>query len=221
MFRFFNFWKRNSTFILWVLGFLFLMEYCSRVMMPAPKQKVVNPVVEVQPKAEGGGKRIKNYEEILMERRAKQQTNWPLLAWLAAGATVLVAGYYAHRKGWLRGLVPGSVSFSSALMRDRSTGRLLMRLLMSNTTQGSQTFLLPHLLFKHGGEVRRFKIKSEDFPLTLTQGTSHSLVIDVDQFWEKVPDLVRFNSIGAEIDTTSGKVFKTRILPKWWVFKRI
>jgi hypothetical protein len=59
---------------------------------------------------------------------------------------------------------------------------------------------------------------SDDFPLTLTPGTSHSMLIDLHQFWDKVPDLERFKSVGAEIDTTSGRVFKTRIVPKWQVF---
>ena len=94
-----------------------------------------------------------------------------------------------------------------------------MRLILSNTTTESKTFLGPQLLFKKLSEGRRFKIKSDDFPITLTSGTSHSLIIDIDQFYEKVAELEAFKRIGAEIDTTGGKVFRTMVVPRWWVFR--
>jgi hypothetical protein len=219
MFRLLEFWRRYSTFIVTVLAFLFLMDYCGRIIFPtkgvADEQQLVEQSISNR---NLDGTRLKSYEEIMMDRRAKEKTNWPLLSWLAAAAAVGFAGYYAHKKGWLKALIPGSLSFRSKLQKDKSSGRMQMRLTMSNTTHSSETFLLPHLLFKKSSEIRRFKIKSDDFPLTLTPGTSHSLLIDVHQFWDKVPDLERFTSVGAEIDTTSGRVFKTRIVPKWQVF---
>lgn len=220
MFRLIDFWKRNSTFIITVLVFLFLMDYCGRIVFPTSKPGADN--VELKLNSERDLKtdhrHLKSYDEIMMERRAKEKTNWTLLSWLAAAVAVGFAGYFAHKKGWLNALIPGSLSFRSKLQKENSTGRMQMRLIISNSTHNSETFLLPHLLFKRSSEIRRFKILSDDFPLTLTPGTSHSMLIDVQQFWDKVPDLERFKSVGAEIDTTSCRVFKTRIVPKWQVF---
>lgn len=221
MFRFIEFWKRNSTFIITILVFLFFMDYCGRIIFPGSRSRTTEHEIErtldYSPNALSKG--LKSYDEIIMERNAGKKTNWPLLSWLTAATIVGFAGYFAHRKGWLKELIPGRVSFDATLLKDKMSGRLLMRLILSNTTTESQTFLGPQLLFKKLSEARRFKIKSDDFPITLTSGTSHSLIIDIDQFYEKVADLEAFKRIGAEIDTTGGKVFRTMVVPRWWVFR--
>ncbi len=220
-----DFWKRNSTFILVIMTFLFFMDFCGRMIMPTANKKQENKensesvFFEETKSYKSSG--LKSYEQIMMERKLNKSANWTLLSWLAALAAVGAAGYFAHKKGWLKQLIPDNVRFKTTLLQDKFTQRLLMRLYISNTTNESQTFLLPHVLFKKSFEVKRFRLKSDDFPLTLTPGTSHTMVIDLQQFWEKVPSLANFHRIGAEIDTTSGRVFKTFAMPKWWVFKRI
>ncbi len=223
MIKLIDFWKKNSAFIVSVLAFLFLMDYCGRIIIP-PKNynnRADIPLIESTEQNVQGEKRLKNYEEIIMERNANEKTNWPVLAWLSAIVAVGAAGYFIHKKGWLKNIMPGRVSLKSVLLEEKKSGRLLMRLTISNTTALNQTFLLPDLLFKTSHHIRRFRIKSDDFPLTLTPGTSHNMLIDINQFWERVPDLVDFNTIGAEIETGYGKVYKSMMRPKWWVFKRI
>ncbi len=221
MFRLLEFWKRNSTFILIILAFLFFMDFCGRIIIPHPenvtKKSISKEPVTINPN-QGG---LKSYEEIVMERSLNDKGNRLLLSWLAALAVVVIAGYYTHQKGWLKSFFPGKVAFSSVLLKEKVSKRLLMRLSLSNTTRESKTFLMPHLLFKKSSEVRRFKLKSEDFPLTLTSGTNHTMVIDIEQFWEKVPDLAKFSRIGAEINTTAEEVFTSGNHHKWWIYKRL
>lgn len=215
MFRLLEFWKRNSTFILIILAFLFFMDFCGRIIIPqsenVTKKTTSQEVITIKP--DQGG--LKSYEEIVMERKLSDKGNGVLLSWLAALSVVVIAGYYTHQKGWLKKFFPGKVAFSSVLLKEKGSKRLLMRLSLSNTTSESKTFLMPHLLFTKSSEVRRFKLKSEDFPLTLTSGTSHTMVIDIEQFWEKVPGLAKFSRIGAEINTTTDEVFTSDNHHKW------
>jgi hypothetical protein len=129
-----------------------------------------------------------------------------------------VAVWYLMRKGYLSKIFPGRVRFRTTIIRHKNNRRLLLEIKLVNTTSESQTFLTPQLLFKKSSEVKRFKLKSNDFPLTLTSGTRHSMTIDLEQFWEKVPTLKSYNLVGAEIETSSGKLYKTLVMPKWWVF---
>lgn len=215
-----DFWKRNSTFILTMLGFLFFMDFCGRMIMP--KHQMVN---QQEPElhsniSEGNttGKGLKSYEEIMMERSVNQKSKLPLLSLLFALLTVGATGYYVHKKGYLKKIIPGSIGFKAILLKEKTSKRLLMRINLSNTTHETQTFLPLSVLFKKSSEVRRFRLKSDDFPLSLTPGTKHTLVIDIEKFREKLPELNRYSRIGAEIDTTSGKIYKSNALPKWLIF---
>ena len=222
--RLLDFWNRHSTFIITVLAFLFFMDLCSRLIMPRPETEKSTShdnrewLKQETPKQENG---LKSYEEIMMEREARQDPQQPLLVWLMglllAGATV----WYLVRKGLLPKVFPGRVTFRTTFIRDKKNNRLLLEIKLVNTTRESQTFLTPQLLFKKVSEAKRFKLKSNDFPLTLTSGTRHTMIIDLEQFWEKVPALKSFYRVSAEIETTTGKLYKTRTLPKWWVFKHI
>lgn len=215
-----DFWKRNSTFILTVLGFLFFMDFCGRMIMP--KHQIVN---QQAPELHNNiadsnisGKGLKSYEEIMMARSVNQKSKLPLLSSLIALLAVGAAGYYVYKKGYLKKIIPGSIGFKAILLREKQSKRLLMRINLSNTTHETQTFLPPYVLFKKSSEVRRFRLKSDDFPLSLTPGTKHTMVIDIEQFVGRIPELKKFNRIGAVIDTTSGKIFKSDALPRWLVF---
>lgn len=222
--RLLDFWNRHSTFIITILAFLFFMDLCSRLIMPRPdageSSSQVNRewIEQATPQQEKG---LKSYEQIMMERETRPDTRQPVVGWLMGLLVAVAAMWYLMRKGYLTRIFPGRVTFRTKFIWDKKSLRLLMEIKLINTSSESQTFLPPQMLFKKGLEAKRFKLKSNDFPLTLTSGTRHTMIIDVEQFWEKVPALKGFNRLGAEIETTSGKTYRTPAMPKWWIFKHV
>ncbi len=218
------FWRRNRLFIISIFGFFFVMNWCGRMIMPPPSQKPVEavaPLVEANA-YEDGVPRLKSYEELMTEKAARTERNsGSFFLFVMLLTALLLIGYYAYKKGWISSILPQWVRFSSGLYFDRKTGRLLMKLFVYNNTAESKTFMQPQLFFRKGGAKRSFVIKNGAFPLTLTPGTGHSIVIDVEQFWEKVLDLKGFNRIGASIDTTFGKNYRTMAYPRWFVVGKI
>lgn len=218
------FWHRNKLFIISIFGFLFVMNWCGRMIMPPPAQKQVEtvaPSTETNVN-EDALPRLKTYEELMTDKavRTERDTGSFFLFVMLLTALLLI-GYYAYKRGWLSTIRPQWVRFSINLYFDRSTGRLLLKLFVYNNTSESKTFMRPHLFFKKWGATRSFVVKNAVFPLVLTPGTGHSIVIDVEQFWEKVPDLEGFNRVGASIETTFGKTYRTLAYPRWFVVGKL
>ncbi|MGQ1947457.1 hypothetical protein ACT3CD_10220 [Geofilum sp. OHC36d9] len=215
--RFSEFWMRNRTIIISALGLMVLLNFCGRMWAPKTETRPI-PQSQITQLDNGSETQLKSYEELMYERSLKQPQSkndgsfWQTVMTLAIIATLF---YYGFTKGWLTRLMPKWVSFNTVFFRDRSTHRLLVRLSVANNTNDSQTFISPQLLFKRWTASRRFNIKSSVFPLTLTPGTRQEIVIDIDQFWEKIPDLKGFNRVGAMIQTSGGKTYKTFAWPKW------
>ena len=164
---------------------------------------------------------IKSYEQLMAERVARetQRTTsfFSAIFWLSA---LILVVYYLNRKGWLPKLMPQWVSFKMVLMENKINKRLLMRLTITNNSRKSETFNSPCLLFKNWSKSRKFVIKNDLFPLTLTPETMHTMMIDVQNFYDKVPDLGKFKWLGAEVETSVGKIYRSIAVPRWWVFKR-
>ncbi len=218
------FWRRNRLFIISIFGFFFVMNWCGRIMMPPPSQKAVETVTPVvEPKEyKDGVPRLETYEELMTDKSIRtQRDSGSFFLFVMLLTALLLIGYYAYKKGWLSTLIPQWVRFSMGLYFDRKTGRLLLKLFVYNNTAESKTFMQPQLFFRKWGATRLFRIKNAAFPLTLTPGTGHSIVIDVEQFWDKVPDLKEFKRVGASIDTTFGKNYRTMAYPRWFVVGKI
>jgi hypothetical protein len=223
-FDFRRFWLKYGNLILIGLFFLFVVSYCNQqAKFSAQQSGSKETVSEKIEKREDNGPYLKSYEELMRERKP-DQTRRPggfitLLLLLALGAGIV----WVARQAWWRSLVqslfPGHVKMKVVRMKDKVTGRKLLRISVENRTSEGLTFLAPMILFSKWGNERQFRLKSSNqedmFPLTLTPGTGHKVVIDLDQFYEKIPDLKGTARVGAYIETTDGKQYKKFALPPW------
>ncbi len=216
-----NFWIKNRMIIVALLLVLLMMNLCGRILTPLTNESPVNTEILENNNDFNKGNGIKSYEQLIAERvaRERQRTTsfFSVIFWLSA--LVLVV-YYLNRRGWLPKLMPQWVSFRMVLMENRINKRLLMRLTITNNSRKSETFNSPCLLFKKWSKSRKFVIKNDLFPLTLTPETTHTMMIDVQNFYDKVSGLNKFKWIGAEVENSGGKVYRSIAVPRWWVFKR-
>ncbi|MGQ1889322.1 hypothetical protein ACT29H_02670 [Thermophagus sp. OGC60D27] len=223
-FEFKNFWSKYGNFVLIGLFFLMIVNECNReVRYTALEKDRPNAFLETNPQSDDHDLHLKSYEELMQQRRPIRQdqpNSFFTFMWLLImGAVVVWLFSKPWWKRWRHRLFPGRVNFKVEKVKDRITRRWLLKISVQNNTREGITFLAPMVVFRKWDQERRFRLKSSDqedmFPITLTGGTSHQLVIDLDHFYEKLPDLKKSNRVGAVIETTSGKIYKRFVLPGW------
>lgn len=223
-FKFHIFWRKYGNFVLGGLLFLFIISYCNQ-QKPVPGRQTSSQQENVTDNGnKGSGERLKSFEELMRARQEEHQPEGPgsfftMLMLLALGFGIV---WLARQKWWLdvwTKWFPGRVKFKVTKGKDRVTRRDLLRIWIFNNTAEGLTFMPPMVVFRKGGKERRFRFRSsnqdEMFPLTLTPGTGHRVVLDLEQFFEKIPDLKGAGSIGATVETTDGKKYKDFALPAW------
>ncbi len=229
-FNFQMFWRKYSKFILGGFFFLFLISYCN--------QESPNPAVESEKEEQttiaesldtNPGSSLKTYEE-LVKQRPPQDTEGPgsflTMFLLLTGAFLLVWLLQQPKmQQSLRRWFPGRVMLEVVKRQDAVTGRRILKISIVNKSAEGIAFLPPNLVFRRWGKERVFRLKGSNqddmFPLTLTPGTSHRLVLDLEQFYEKMPDLKKSNRVGASVETTGKKEYRSFALPGWlsWIVK--
>lgn len=216
-----EFWRRNRLFVLFVLFFFFVMHQCGRILMPHQGKSVAEPVVteRILTTPNVDGNRLKSYDEIIQQRgNSTKGRDRSLLTFVIFLAALIFAIRFIYLRGWLSLILPQWVSFKTKLFRDRATGSLRIRITIRNNTSDSTTFKQPEIYFRRGSKIRTFRINNEFFPLTLMPGISHTLVVDVSQFYDKVADLKGYNRVSAGIEQVNGKTYKTFAWPHWFVY---
>lgn len=229
-FDFQSYLRKYGKFILAGLFFLFLINYCNQQprnqqAVPSEQQEQVNE----DPLQEDEITTLKTYEELVTKRQL-QENEGPgsfmimfLLLTFAFGLVWLLQQKRVQHT--VRKWLPGRVMFQASKSHDSVTGRRILKIVIVNKTDEGLTFLPPNLVFSKWGKERIFRLKGSNqedmFPLTLTPGTSHRLVLDLEQFYEKIPDLNSSNRVGASVETTDGKKYRSFALPSWlaWVVR--
>lgn len=229
-FNFHRIWKKYGNFILGGLVFLFLVSYCNQQSRNESSKSISNiqENTAADTTSENSNK-LPTYED-LMRKRQTGESEGPgsfftmfLLLMFSFGLVWLFQQQWV--KNYLRRWLPGRVVFFVTKGKDSVTGRRLLRISIINKTDEGLTFLPPYLIFRKWGKERKFRLKGsnqeEMFPLTLTSGTSHHVMLDLEQFYEKVPDLKSSNRVGASVETTGQKEYRAFAWPRWlsWVFQ--
>ncbi len=225
-FDFTRFWRKYGNLILGGLFLLFIINYCAQ--QPSTSNGSQSPVERIengeQQQVEDNNGDLKSLEELIREKQQENSQRGPgslftvfLLLLLGVGIVWLARQKFVQdlKKKWF----PGRVHFKVRRAKDKKTERRLIRISIENRTSEGLTFLPPMVVFKKGRNERRFRFKpgkQEDFfPLTLTPGTGHRVVLDLEQFYEKIPDLKKTSRVGASVETSDGKEYKDFALPIW------
>lgn len=201
-----DFYTRHRIIILVGLGFVLLMQICSQ---GAKVHRSDVPVAEEQ-YIEGGDSDIKPLAQIEQEQRRNDAL--PGSSSLLIMMVLVLVFYMGIKKGWFVKIMPSIVWISLQVKRNKSTGQRVLKIGVVNQTKESKTFQPPILIFGEPFKTgRKFRIKGGDgqdvFPLTLMPGTSHQLVINLDQFRNKAGIVKGYRWVKVEV-ADAGKVHK-------------
>lgn len=206
-----TFYRKHRILILGALTVLIIMQWCqyqanTTYRKNVPQSHEVVRLDAPQPQS-------------VPEQDVPQSNPWlPYL--ILVGMTLLV--YIAQKKGWIEKLVPGRMSLRAKLFKQNN--RQMLRIYFLNTSQNSHDVDAPIVEFMKAGEQKSFRLKVNEndisFPITLTQRTSHLMVIDLQQFYERIPDLKRFYWIRIKATIDSKTVKQTFPMPVWSAFLR-
>lgn len=165
-----------------------------------------------------GVKQLKSLEEISVEQMDGNEKNrhveyLPMLLMIGAVSAL----FFFQRRGLLTKILPGLIVITAGIVKRRKGERLKWKISITSTKKEGVTFLAPVVVFRKIGEKRKFKIKGHEvngvFPLTLTKGTGHHFVFDLQKFYEQIPGLEKYPFVNIEIETTLGKTYKSFIRP--------
>ena len=219
-------WRKYGNLVLGGLFLLFIVSYCNQQARYAVQRKALKEqqvATEGQQQMDKNSPKLKTFEELMRERQQQEQEEpdglFTMLLLLSIGVGIV---WLTRQPWWLSILhkwFPGQVQLRVFKGKDKITGKNLLKVTIENKTRDALTFLPPMVVFKKWGKERRFRLKGSDqedmFPLTLTPGTGHRILLDMNQFFEKIPDLKKSNRVGAMVETSEGKTYKKFVWPRW------
>ncbi len=214
--EFLAFLKKNRVIIYVILGLALTMQICSRGALPPVSkdtQTIENntPDITQTPLSEAPANR---------EQPSPQSDYTSLLLM----AIIVLTFVLAKRYGYLKKIIPQVVVFRVKHYKQKSNGRLVLKIILINHTQRDISFMTPSILFFKGNEKREFTIKNiggyNYFPLTLMPGTGQKLTIDAQKFYDQVDGLEQYKTICMKICSTSGKSYQSIKWPVYLTFLR-
>jgi hypothetical protein len=203
--------KKHRILILGTLVVLIILQWCQYQANTKYRQNAPHYSQSI---------RVEEPQSQSAPEQEEPQGNPWLPYFILVGMVVVV--YVAQKQGWMEKLVPGRMSIRAKLFKQNN--RQMLRIYFLNTSQNSHDVDAPVVEFMRAGEQKAFRLKVNDndisFPITLTQRTSHLMVIDLQQFYERIPDLKKFYWIRIKATIDSNTVQKTFPMPVWSAFLR-
>ncbi len=196
------FYRQNRLLIIFGLGFLLLMQICSRggrVDRPSQIEAYHEQNESLQ-----GDEQLKPLSEIYREEAEQRNNNPEMTSFFILMALVLLV-FVATKRGWLQKLAPSIVWVTVKVKRHKQTKSRIAIINVLNQSKESLTFSPPTIAFGSiSKKARRFRIKSGNgqdvFPLTLVPGTAHNITIDLDAFRSKAGGLKGYNWVKIEVN---------------------
>ncbi len=214
-----EFYYRNRKLLIGGLAFLLLLQLCNRgAQTPERSHPKKRETLKIQLPEET----MPNGEESLerafyegLEKPAKDEPAYnPLFMEFLFMTALVFIFYIAGKSGWLKSLMPKFVIVRARTVKSKVNGNTLLVIEINNKTRDSVTFEPPVLVFRRYSKERKFRIKGGEgefvFPLTLMPDTGHRVVVDIDRFRDKFPDIRKFNKISVLITADNGKTYKVK-----------
>ena len=211
------FYRRNRIFIITILSFSLLLQICSLgAQVDADENKTDITEHEEMPSYQQN-RELSPIDSAIYRTMNKYDNdsggNSLLMQFLLMTGLVF-AFYIMQRRGLLEKILPQKVSVRTSLVDNKDSGETLLNLEIINKTKDSITFDPPVITFKRFSKTRSFRIKGNNgealFPLTLTPGTSHKLVVNIERIKNNIPELEKYKSIFVTVKADNGKIYQSK-----------
>ncbi len=206
--------KKNRIIIYTLLGVALTMQICSRGAQTAVQEPVS---IEDRVSQIDTDTPVQQPSDVLEAPKTDYTSLFIMLFFV-------LFFFVAKKYGWLQKFMPQLVLFRVGHYKLKSNGNIVLRVFIINQTKRDITFNAPTIQFFNGNSKREFAIKNiggqNYFPLTLMPGTGHKFTIDAQKFYTKVDGLNDFKTISMQIETSTGKIYKSIKWPVSLTFRR-
>lgn len=128
---------------------------------------------------------------------------------------------HIHRSDWKHAKLVDAADIKIELLRDKNRNPSLVNLIVRNNGNIEADLEAPVLVFKRWFWKRKFRIVSVDFsdiyPMLIQGGKVSVVRIDLQQFYDFAPELIKAGRLGAEMKEVEGRKYSSgTIRLKWW-----
>ncbi len=213
--------KKNKYFLFIILGLIILLQILSLGARPTVSDRTDLQTEETARQTEWSFEQQQN-NETPTQRQDNHKNNFNSIIILAVVALAFVL---AKKYGYIDKLFPSIFILRTSFYKQKSTGHLVIKVLLINKTKSDVSLNNPTICFSKGSKVREFAIKNiggqNYFPLTLMPNTGHKFVIDAQKFYNNIEDLKKYKTIQMKICSSSGKCYKSSKWPASLTFRTI
>ncbi|MBN2166989.1 MAG: hypothetical protein JW717_11980 [Marinilabiliaceae bacterium] len=210
-----DFFKKNWLVIVGVLLLILVLQWCKYRpdILYSDKSEIAS---EKQITTQSDPLYHAPYEKTPEDDKSPMSNQW--LQYLVMVGLVLFV-FVAQRRGWFEKIMPALILVRIKIYKHRSSKRRMLQIFFLNTTKSGQTFDAPVVEFVKPGSVKSYRINVNNnpysFPITLANNTSHKVVIDLEQFYEKIIELKSYRWVRVKV-MVNGTVVKKTLLKFVW-----
>ncbi len=199
-----QFYKNNRRIILGVILIFFALQLISVVVRTSMKDS--SPTVVVSDKTNSIGIDTSNGND-----PHSVQGEW--IAWLPLILFTIIASLIYLFQNWQLSdrFFSGVVLMRAGVVGNRRSGVVKWQLSLSNRKKQPIVIQDAFLVFSSFTKTKKFRISTQNsvFPIKVLAKERYALTIELNQFYQRVPELTKYRLIRSEVHTQEGKIFKS------------
>ena len=204
-----HFYKKYRKVILGIILIFFALELVNVVVRNSIQQSEVSATVNTARNSISDDAIA--IESLPADDSDSSQNKW--IAWLPFILFTTIATMIYLFQNWklTDRLFSGIVLMRAGIVGNRRSGVVKWQISLSNRKKQPVIIQDAFLIFSSFTKTKKFKISAQNsvFPITVLAKDRYALTIELNHFYQRVPELTKFRLIRSEIHTQDGKIYKS------------
>ncbi len=199
-----EFYKNNRKLILGFILIFFTLQLISFVVRISAKDSSSIPAIT--------DTTISNsIDAVNASDPTSVQGEW--IAWLPLILFTIIASLIYFFQNWRLSdrLFSGVVLMRAGVVGNRRSGVVKWQISLSNRKKQPVVIQDAFLVFSSFTKTKKFRISTQNsvFPIKVLAKERYALTIELNQFYQRVPELTKYRLVRSEVHTQEGKVYKS------------
>lgn len=204
-----QFYKNNRRIILGVILIFFTLQLISVVVRTSVKDLSTSAVVSGSTNTDV----INSKTDDSVNENVSNSSQGEWIAWLPLILFTIIASLIYLFQNWRLSdrLFSGIVLMRAGVVGNRRSGVVKWQISLSNRKKQPVVIKDAFLIFSSFTKTKKFKISAQNsvFPITVLAKDRYALTIELNHFYQRVPELTKYRLIRSEVHTQEGKTYKS------------